>query len=70
MRIDYGNTVACGNVSREHVPEERALSGTRAAEDCEMSTTGIWHDADRPAVMVGIFAAADEHGVKLHGYEL
>jgi len=52
-----GDAVACGNVTRKHFPEERAFSGTGAAEDCEMTAARVRNDANRPAVMVGIIAA-------------
>ena len=66
MRVNYRYTVACGNITREHIPEEGALPGTRTAKDSQMATASVRHNAYSPAMMVGIFTTADEHGVKLH----
>ena len=66
VRIDDGNAVAGGDVSGKHVPQERALAGTGAAEERKVAAACGGTMRDRPAVMEGIFAAADEHGVKVH----
>src|SRR6266853_449146 len=54
-------------MSREHVPEQGALAGTGPAKDSEMPTARIGHDANRPALVVRVFADADGHGVERHG---
>jgi hypothetical protein len=66
MGIDDGHAVAGGNVSRKHIPQERTFPGTRATEDRKMTAASGWHNVNRPAVMEGIFTAADEDGVKVH----
>jgi hypothetical protein len=67
VRIDDRDSVAGGDISGEHVSEQRALAGTRTAEYCQMAAACGGHDVNGPAVVVGMFAAANEDGIKVHG---
>jgi len=54
---------------RDHVPQERALSGTRRAEDCHMLAPGLGRDCeDRVLVLVPILLfGADGNGFEHFG---
>ena len=44
VRVDHGEAEACGDVGRDHAPEERALAGPGAAENRLVAAPGLGHD--------------------------
>ena len=64
--IDHRHAVAGGDIACKNIPQERALAGTRAAEECQVPTPRIRHDINFPAFVESIFTAANEHGMERH----